>query len=91
MPDAPPAPLVAFDVPVDVEVAAPVLPPVLLSFVVALPVLPVVVSPEAVAEAEPERPPPARPLTLPEFPDTSTIEIPPVPPPYEPELVSPVV
>lgn len=83
-PDLPPGPLVALEVPVEVAVDEPVLPPLLLLFVVAPPVLPDVVLPEADEVAPPVLPPVPEPLTLPELPDVPVTTLPPVPPPLPP-------
>jgi hypothetical protein len=84
-PDVPPAPVDAVDVPVEVALAAPVLPPRAESDVVADPVVPEVVAPVALAEAAPDVPPPAEPDTLPELPDVAVTESAPDPP--EPDCV----
>jgi hypothetical protein len=94
-PDAaeePALPLTAVEVPLEVELAAPVLPPTLLLLVEAEPVLPVVTFPPADDVALPEVPPVPLPVTLPELPEVPTTEMPPVPapapPPEPPELLA---
>ncbi|MGI8664416.1 MAG: hypothetical protein ACR2N4_00025 [Jatrophihabitans sp.] len=67
----------------ELPVAAPVLPPVLLLPVLAAPVAPDEVLPDARAAAEPDVPPAPEPLTAPELPDSSVIETLPPPPPPE--------
>jgi hypothetical protein len=61
-----------------------VLPPLLVLLVVAAPVLPDVVLPEAEDFEAPVLPPVLDPLTLPELPDVPVITLPPVPPPLPP-------